>query len=294
MPYTPLVWVESVTDVGPTNLNHLETGLSNATTTADAAIPAPIGPAANAGLVYNGSSWVAAKLVDANVSSSAAIAYSKLALAGSIVNNDVSASAAIAKSKLASLAIADADVAAGAAVIASKLQWSAGTSPPGSPTTGDLWFYQDVANSIYWLFRYNSAQATYKWEFVGGSPLVSFVATDETTTSATYTALATAGPSIALPRAGDYDILIESYQQQDGGTGKSYMSYDIGGTGAVDGDGAFMNNPGVATTMGFTASRRARKTGLTAVTLTAKYRSASTGQMHAANRAMTVTPVRVI
>jgi len=48
-----------------------------------------------------GSAYEYAQLVNANIDSAAAIAYSKLALSGSIVNADVSGSAAIAYSKLA-------------------------------------------------------------------------------------------------------------------------------------------------------------------------------------------------
>lgn len=81
-------------------MNKLENGVAATATVADAAIPKPGSPATNAGLVYNGSSWVAAKLIDANVDAAAAIAYTKLQLAGSIVNNDISASAAIALSKI--------------------------------------------------------------------------------------------------------------------------------------------------------------------------------------------------
>jgi hypothetical protein len=68
-------------------------------------------------------SWVSAArgLQDADIAAGAAIAYSKLALAGTIVNADISGSAAIAKSKLAALNIVDADVAAGAAISKSKL-----------------------------------------------------------------------------------------------------------------------------------------------------------------------------
>jgi len=43
MPYSPTVWVEKVTAVGPTNLNHLETGLQAAAAVADAALPVPAG-----------------------------------------------------------------------------------------------------------------------------------------------------------------------------------------------------------------------------------------------------------
>lgn len=64
----------------------------------------------------------AATIVNADVSASAAIAYSKLALALSIVNGDISASAAIAWSKIAtSGAIVNADVNASAAIDASKI-----------------------------------------------------------------------------------------------------------------------------------------------------------------------------
>jgi hypothetical protein len=65
---------------------------------------------------------VAGSLVNADISASAAIAYSKLNLASSIVNADVSASAAIAYSKLnLSGSIVDADVSASAAIAYSKL-----------------------------------------------------------------------------------------------------------------------------------------------------------------------------
>jgi hypothetical protein len=61
-------------------------------------------------------------LTNTQISSSAAIAYSKLNLASSIVNGDVSNSAAIAYSKLAlSNSIVNADVAAGANIAYSKL-----------------------------------------------------------------------------------------------------------------------------------------------------------------------------
>jgi hypothetical protein len=61
-------------------------------------------------------------IVDADVSSTAAIAYSKLALAGSIVDADVSATAAIAYSKLALTgSVVDADISASAGIVDTKL-----------------------------------------------------------------------------------------------------------------------------------------------------------------------------
>ena len=61
-------------------------------------------------------------IVNADVSASAAITYSKLALTGSIVNADISASAAIAYSKLSlSNSIVNADISSSAAIADSKL-----------------------------------------------------------------------------------------------------------------------------------------------------------------------------
>ena len=64
-------------------------------------------------------------ITDAEVSASAAIAYSKLNLSASIVNGDINGSAAIAYSKLnLSASIVNADIATGAAIAYSKLALS--------------------------------------------------------------------------------------------------------------------------------------------------------------------------
>lgn len=72
---------------------------------------------------------------NSKVSATAAIAYSKLNLAGSIVNADVNASAAIAYSKLnLSASIVNADVAAAAAIAGTKISPSWGSQ--NTTTTG--------------------------------------------------------------------------------------------------------------------------------------------------------------
>lgn len=74
---------------------------------------------------YNGN------ITNANISASAAISYSKLALTGSIVNGDISGSAAIAYSKLNLTGnIVNADISALAAIAQSKLSLT--TSGSGS------------------------------------------------------------------------------------------------------------------------------------------------------------------
>lgn len=75
----------------------------------------------------------ASSIVNADVSASAAIAYSKLALSASIVNADIATAAAIAYSKLAlSASIVNADISASAAIAYSKLNLS------NSIVAGDL------------------------------------------------------------------------------------------------------------------------------------------------------------
>ena len=147
----------------------------------------------------------------------------------------------------------------------------------------EVYLEVDSSNGIMWHLRYVAAEATYKWRFLGGSPLMASVDTVETTTSTSFVALTTAGPSIALPRAGDYDVGL----QFQGGDGAQAMSYDIGGTGATDADSATGRWPE-------SASRRKRKTALTTVTLTAKYKFLSeSAQASFQKRTMLVEPVRI-
>lgn len=68
-----------------------------------------------------------ASLLDADVSASAAIAYSKLALSASILNADISGSAAIAYSKLnLAASLVNADISGSAAIAYSKLNLTGG------------------------------------------------------------------------------------------------------------------------------------------------------------------------
>ena len=83
------------------------------------------------------------------------------------------------------------------------------TTLPGSPVNGQMAVLTDNTSTptYRWLFIYNSSSASsYKWEFVGGSPLTAAVATEQSTSSTTLADLATVGPSITIPNAGDYFI----------------------------------------------------------------------------------------
>lgn len=167
-----------------------------------------------------------------------------------------------------------------------------GTSLPGSPTDGQEYVLVDnVQTPTYqWRFRYNSgSNLTYKWEFVGGAPAMVEVATAESTASTTYVALATAGPSFALPRAGVYIVRVG--HRQDGTAVVGWHSFDIGGTGAVDADAATTGPPNVANTSA-TGLKERKQTFASAVTLTSRYRS-SAGTATFAQRTISVQPVAV-
>jgi hypothetical protein len=168
-----------------------------------------------------------------------------------------------------------------------------GTSLPASPLNGQEYILVDslTAPTFSWRFRFNAnATGTYKWDFIGGAPIVREVATAETTTSTTYVALATPGPSIALPRAGVYQIAHGLLGDNASNDGQQRMSYDIGATAAVDADSCL-------SVVGFgghpaDGNRVREKTIATATTLTAKYRTdRSTGTF--SSRYLSAVPVRV-
>jgi hypothetical protein len=77
---------------------------------------------------WSGSAFTTGLIDNANISASAAIAYSKLNLTGSIVNADISASAGIVKTKISGTAITAADTGTvTAGILASSLDLSSKT-----------------------------------------------------------------------------------------------------------------------------------------------------------------------
>jgi hypothetical protein len=172
-----------------------------------------------------------------------------------------------------------------------------GTALPGSPVDGQEYVLVDSTTnpSYQWRFRYNAGSSSaYKWEYVGGAPAYSEINTSEGTTSLTYAALTTIGPSVTLPRAGDYDVTLGTRLFASATGVTVYMSYDIGATAAADADAVTLYATSVSGVSNSAAvSRLRRKPGLTAVSLTAKYRvdAASTGTFSA--RWLAAIPVRV-
>lgn len=97
------------------------------------------------------------------------------------------------------------------------------TALPGSPVDGQEVYYQSptkytdnpTANTSMqtagnvWHLRYRAAASgSYKWEFVGGSPLIASIETSvaQSSNAAGWVDLpSSAGPTITLPLGGDYE-----------------------------------------------------------------------------------------
>jgi len=172
--------------------------------------------------------------------------------------------------------------------------------PPGSPKDGDIWIATAVdGNGTRWQFQYNAGSASaYKWEFIGGVPMLAAVATGENTTSTTYAALTTAGPSLTLARAGDYQVTVEAFITAPLNAGIGFfaqMSYDVGGTAASD-VWANVNTNAVnsATSVIQSCVATQLQAGLSASTaLVSKYKSTSGTTAGFSHRVLRAIPVRV-
>jgi hypothetical protein len=174
-------------------------------------------------------------------------------------------------------------------------QFGALVTPEGTKGTlapDEVYLEVDAANGIQWHLAFESGETTYKWRFLGGPPLFSEVAGGAAVASAAYVDLG--GPSVTLPRSGDYDVEVGfDLVTTTAGDQGTWCSYAIGGTGAVDADAASTGLAAIQGGPGTVGPRPRRKTGLTPVALTAKGRGGSAQSRTLSNRTLKVTPVRV-
>lgn len=71
-------------------------------------------------------------------------------------------------------------------------------------------YLADATNGIVWNLKYRAAEAgTFKWYCIGGNPLSAFVGAQDTiVANALAVAPTNPGPSLVLPRAGDYYVWV--------------------------------------------------------------------------------------
>lgn len=97
-------------------------------------------------------------------------------------------------------------------------QFAALGTPEGTKgvVAGDeVYLEVDATNGILWHVVYESTDASaYKWRYLGGPPLAIEVLTAESPGSTgAYVDMATVGPSLTIPRLGDYTCTISAYLQ---------------------------------------------------------------------------------
>lgn len=171
------------------------------------------------------------------------------------------------------------------------------TTLPSSPANGQQAILVDStsAPTYSWLLQYVSSAS--KWVYLGGASLFNEVLTGQTQANSGYGDLATVGPTVTVPRAGDYFVEIGATAQGTGVNVSGEMSYQVGATAPVDSDGVVYVVPsgGTNTNLQVSGERTTKKTGLAASTaITAKYRNTSAGNSISwANRWMRVTPIVV-
>lgn len=197
---------------------------------------------------------------------------------------------------LADVLVPAASVAVTAGNVRDKRQHAAGrailAALPTDPAIGQEIRFQSAAMAglaipIVWGLVFDGT----KWLFTGGNPRYDEVNTGgENVSSTTYTDLTTVGPQITLPLAGDYDVEIGGSMRSNVDGDLSFMSYQIGGTGATDADSVQTSS---VRQNHLTHPRR--KTGLAAVSLVAKYKATGSGPPVGRfyDRWMRVTPVRL-
>lgn len=170
------------------------------------------------------------------------------------------------------------------------------TALPTAPVDRQEVFYlADSTNGIIWHFRYRSASgSSFKWEFVGGSPLTAQIATQEglsANSGAFVDAVTNVGPTVTVPLGGDYVVDFHATLLHN-------TASVVGAVGVKPGSGTVTFpaevNFGTVVNLNNTHGRSGQLyTGLAASSaMKVQYRSPS-GAMQVLNRTIAVRPVRV-
>lgn len=171
------------------------------------------------------------------------------------------------------------------------------TALPANPVDGqECHFLADATNGVVWRLRYRAAApGSYKWECVGGSPLHANVSADETfTADGAYRDVATLGPDVTVPLAGDYTYEFAAMAYNGtAGPGSIWIGLVLGaGASPATPHEAVGNYPSSAYRIAFAWHQR--MTGLTAgQLLRLRYAMSGGGTAHATSRRVMVTPIRV-
>lgn len=93
----------------------------------------------------------------------------------------------------------------GSGIRVNTLTPGSGGIPNPVPDGFEVVYVASATDGVLWHLRYNSGSASsYKWEYLGGPPLLHVVDTDQSTANAPFVDLSTIGPTLPAPLAGDY------------------------------------------------------------------------------------------
>lgn len=182
-----------------------------------------------------------------------------------------------------------------AAGLAGLAQVGRGTALPSAPNDEDEFFYvADAANGVEWHLKYRAAgTAGKRWEYVGGPPLIATVETSENTASITYVDLATAGPSVTVPLAGDYELRGEALPvSQAAGNAAAIAALKLGTAPIALEAEAVVQSQSAAANQGSLGGRAIVRTLAAADVVKMQYR-VSAGNANFIYRTLSVKPVRV-
>lgn len=168
---------------------------------------------------------------------------------------------------------------------------------PASPYDGQEIYFQNAAmatEGLVWHLRYRSGGGTYKWEGVGAqTPLRAQIDTSQTTATVSYTDLATVGPDITVPLAGEYDVGITFEGANNTAGNYAVASFQVvGGAAASDTNRALAHSSSAGGL--YTPSRTTRFTVTAASSvLRMKYLATPAGTATFLRRVITVAPIKV-
>jgi len=170
-------------------------------------------------------------------------------------------------------------------------------TPPGSPVDGQIW-YLPAAAGVTWAFRYNAGSASaYKWEFIGGLPMMAYNNTAGSVGSAnTWTDIGGV-PQITTPRAGDYKIDIQARLANGATAGQAGFVTAVvsgGSPGNFQVGASVMAASQTTDVAGFlSGAQLADFAGIPASTIIRMMYYSSSTALQFANRTLNVTPIRV-
>lgn len=147
--------------------------------------------------------------------------------------------------------------------------------------------FLDVDSSTTWFLRYNGSAASNPWQYVAGPPLSSEVVASVSTSSTTYVDL-TGGPTVTIPRNGDYRISF-GVRFHDV---NHWAAPKFGSNSTSDDDG--VNLISTSPISGISGTREIVKTGLSANDVVKlQYRSNDGGSHAVSHRFLHVTPISI-